>query len=393
MSAATIIAQAFGEDAIEDIYGEVLGICMSTDERNKVQVSASSLRKAYYRRALEFHPDKQTGKPSEEVKMAKLKFQAVSVAYNILCDDDKRKLYDETGELDDGDDDGDGLSNNNKSGSNLWKEYFQTMFGKVTTNDIDAFTESYKCSEEEEKDVLKYYRQFEGNVDKMLECVMCSDAVDTQRWVEDYIQPAIERGDVEDYLENMKYKCDGTGRDDDEDEDGVENDEVDDLGDDDDDEDFDDEGDEDDDEETETEDEQDDEQDKRSPKRRRIDKSKSNTNASQKTKRSSKSPSRKNTKQKSTTRTKTTTKTTRKKKKNDSPAVSQDLIAAIRGRAGGGGGFGSVLAGLEERYAPKKKGKGKQKKKAQAQAQQYEDIPDDEFEKIQKRIDARRKGK
>ena len=67
--------------------------------------------------------------------------------------------------------------------------------------------------------------------------------------------------------------------------------------------------------------------------------------------------------------------------------MSDDLIAAIRGRASGGGqGFGGILAGLEERYAPKNsKKKGKKKK--------TEDIPDDEFEKIQKRLDAKRKSR
>ena len=76
------------------------------------------------------------------------------------------------------------------------------------------------------------------------------------------------------------------------------------------------------------------------------------------------------------------------KKKNKESAVSEDLVAAIRGRSGARQqqGSGSILDRLEERYAPKSKSKPTNKKKAA-----MEDIPDDEFEKIQKRLDAQRK--
>ena len=48
----------------------------------------------------------------------------------------------------------------------------------TTADIIDAFEVKYKCSDEEEQDVLKYYTQFEGNLNKMLECVMLSSDAD-----------------------------------------------------------------------------------------------------------------------------------------------------------------------------------------------------------------------
>lgn len=307
MSATTIVSEAFGSDA--NLYTEVLQL------PSEESATPSQLRKAYYRQALKYHPDKQNGKSEDEVKDANAKFQAISVAYTILSDDNRRKIYDETGEMDDSDE---GLDQSN---TDAWKDYFKNIFGKVTTADIDKFSESYKCSEDEQKDVLKYYSQFNGNLKKMLECVMCSDEIDKKRWVEDYIKPSIERDEVEDYMEEIKRTL------------GDESCSVDDCGD-----------------ETETENEDSDEGE--AVKRTKATKRK-------------KKPQPKS----------------RKKTKTKKSEISEDLIASIRGRSGRGQGFGSVLAGLEERYSSK----GKSKKSPDM------DIPDDEFARIQQRLESKRK--
>ena len=342
MSATTIIFEAFGPDA--NLYTAVLQLPSDESE----SVTPSQLRKAYYRQALKYHPDKQNGKSSEEVNDAKRKFQAISVAYSILSDDDRRKTYDESGEMDDSDE---GLDPSN---TDAWKDYFKGIFGKVTTADIDKFTESYKCSEEEEADVLKYYTQFKGDLDKMLECVMCSNDIDKKRWVKDYIQPAIEKRDVEDYVEQIKKTL---GDDDSEDSDSDEK-----------------EGPGGDDSSTDTETEEEEEG--------------VNGNGGKKGKKRKTATA---TKPKGTTRKAATKPKKKQKSKKNDNAISEDLIAAIRGKSGGQG-FGGVLAGLEERYATK----GKLKKGGRKQApvdDDIPDIPDDEFEKIQKRLDAQRKRK
>ena len=317
MSAATIIEQAFGEDA--NLYTTVLNL-----PNKGPSITASQLRKAYYRQALKYHPDKQAENSDVVAKEAKLKFQAISVAYSILSDEERRTLYDESGEMDDTDEMG-------GENTDEWTSYFKGIFGKVTTSDIDRFAESYKCSEEEEKDVLKYYTQFKGDLDKMLECVMCSDDIDKKRWVEDYIKPAIQKEMVADFMTTVEntlgdHSSEGDNSKEDSDE-------------------------------TETEDDSDDGK-KASSKKRKVA-------AKVKTAKPS-------------------------KKKNKEPAVSEDLVAAIRGRSGARQqqGSDSILDRLEERYAPKSKSKSTKKKKAA-----MEDIPDDEFEKIQKRLDAQRKRK
>lgn len=155
--------------------------------------SPSQLRKAYYKQAKQYHPDKNKSND------AKLKFQAVSWAYSVLKDPTKREEYNKDGIIPHDDDDG-----TNEESKNSWKDYFDTIFGKLSTDDIDSFAEKYKMSEEEEKDVLENYVKFKGNLKKMLGFVMLSEERDVTRWIEDYIQPAIEKNEVENFEETLR---------------------------------------------------------------------------------------------------------------------------------------------------------------------------------------------
>src|ERR687883_113162 len=65
---------------------EVLGV--------KPNATADEIRTAYRKLAKEFHPDLNPGKPSAEAR-----FKAVSAAYDILSDPEKRGRYDR-GEID-----------------------------------------------------------------------------------------------------------------------------------------------------------------------------------------------------------------------------------------------------------------------------------------------------
>jgi DnaJ homolog subfamily C member 9 len=184
--AADILEAAFGRET--DLY-QILKVPRDA--------TPAQLRKAYYRSSLQCHPDKVSGKESQ--------FHALTVAYHILKDPETRASYDETGELIDPDDDeNDPFSRKNSDSFEAMKNYFSAIFGNVTTSKIDAFAEKYKCSEEEQADVLKYYVQFQGHSGKMLENVMLSSEPDVHRWIEDYIQPAIQSKQIPDYLPQMR---------------------------------------------------------------------------------------------------------------------------------------------------------------------------------------------
>ena len=60
--------------------------------------SAEQIKRAYRKLAMRYHPDKNAGDGA-----AKERFQAISEAYTLLADPEKRAFYDETGELDEAD--------------------------------------------------------------------------------------------------------------------------------------------------------------------------------------------------------------------------------------------------------------------------------------------------
>ena len=190
MSATETITSVFGDDA--NLYTSVLGM-----SEFGPTVPQANIRKAYYRQCLIFHPDKQdvTELTQEEMLSAKAKFQAINATYNILSNEESRRKYDEKGKLDDDCDEFD------------WKEqysYFRNLTVEELENLISSTSEQFKGSDEEEKDVLKYYNLYEGDLNKCVQSVMCSNALDKLRWVKEFILPAVERGEITYYKENME---------------------------------------------------------------------------------------------------------------------------------------------------------------------------------------------
>jgi len=111
-------ATAEGSSAVKDMeYYEVLGVA--------ADASSGQIKKAYYISARKYHPDKN---PSEE---AKVKFQAIGEAYQVLSDKKLRKVYDKEGK--------DGLSGDRTEvavGNVDPSLVFTFLFGNDSFNDI-----------------------------------------------------------------------------------------------------------------------------------------------------------------------------------------------------------------------------------------------------------------
>jgi len=142
---AQLLEDAFGD---KSIY-EILNIPKDADD--------DAIKKAYRKLALKYHPDK-----GGDAKM----FQALSLAHSILSDPEKRKIYDQTGELD-----GDESSRDFDS----WYEYFRNLFPKITVSDIDKYGKTYVGSQEEVVDVIAAYEQHSGNLKKIMECAIFAE--------------------------------------------------------------------------------------------------------------------------------------------------------------------------------------------------------------------------
>ncbi|PFX19374.1 dnaJ homolog subfamily C member 9-like [Stylophora pistillata] len=143
-----------------DLY-EVLRLTKSASE--------SEIKRAYRKKSLEVHPDRV---PEAEKASATEKFQLLSRVYSVLSDQDKRALYDESGEVDD-----DVVVQERD-----WDAYWRLLFQKITMKDITEFEKNYKGSEEEVNDLRSAYLDYEGDMDTILENVLCSTIGDYERF-------------------------------------------------------------------------------------------------------------------------------------------------------------------------------------------------------------------
>ncbi|MFS7899721.1 putative chaperone protein AtJ6 [Helianthus anomalus] len=171
------------------------------DEQNQINPSSSTslyeilgvektasqqdIKKAYHKLALRLHPDKN---PDDE--NAKEKFQQLQKVVSILGDEDKRALYDQTGCVDDDVADlaGDLVQN--------LKDFFRSMYKKVTEADIEEFEASYRGSETEKTDLIDLYKKYKGHMNRLFCSMLCSDPkLDSHRF-KDILDDAISSGEL-----------------------------------------------------------------------------------------------------------------------------------------------------------------------------------------------------
>ncbi|KAK3006266.1 hypothetical protein RJ639_017466 [Escallonia herrerae] len=145
--------------------------------------SQQEIKKAYYKLALRLHPDKNP----DDVE-AKEKFQQLQKVISILGDEEKRVLYDQTGCVDDADLAGDVVQN--------LKEFFRTMYKKVTEADIEEFEANYRGSDSEKNDLIDLYKKCKGNMNRLFCSMLCSDTkLDSHRF-KDLLDEAIATGEL-----------------------------------------------------------------------------------------------------------------------------------------------------------------------------------------------------
>jgi len=133
----------------------------------KKDATHEEIRKAYRSLVFKIHPDKNKDDPE-----ASSKFANINKAYKILSNEETRKLYDETGEYDEG--------NEGPIDIQDTLNYFRKIY---SPKDIENFEEKYIGSLEEEEDLKNYYIENNGNITKILECIPCSKNEDVERFI------------------------------------------------------------------------------------------------------------------------------------------------------------------------------------------------------------------
>jgi len=187
--------------------------------------SESDLRSAYKKAALRFHPDRANANNNSSDNNndgdTTLKFQAVSAAYQVLMDEKQRAAYDATGRVLEEHDDDTSSSDSDEGNQQKvprrkqkrprnqkqqqWEDFFHSIFNEIisTGSQHENNAKVYSGSVQEYHDVLKYYNMCKGNMQKVLECVAHATQEDISRWRKDIIDPAIYRGEVDDFLTNV----------------------------------------------------------------------------------------------------------------------------------------------------------------------------------------------
>ncbi|NWH57099.1 DNJC9 protein, partial [Geococcyx californianus] len=156
------------------------------------EAAPAEIRRAYRRVSLSVHPDRAAPRDKEE---ATRRFQILSKAYAVLSDAEQRAVYDEQGTVDE---EAEALR-----GEQDWCEYWRLLFKKITVKDIEDFEKHYKGSEEELADIKAAYVDFEGDMGRIMESVLCADYTDEQR-IRKIIEKAIDSGEVPSYKAFVK---------------------------------------------------------------------------------------------------------------------------------------------------------------------------------------------
>lgn len=117
--------------------------------------SATDIKKGYRTMALKLHPDHNNSPTAKE------DFQQLTKVYQVLCDENKRRMYDKHGAFEEDD-------------SETFDEsyaYWRNVFPEITVKDIDEFEKTYVGSAMEDEDIIANFTKYKGDMNRVVQCV------------------------------------------------------------------------------------------------------------------------------------------------------------------------------------------------------------------------------
>uniref|UniRef100_A0A7M5UVM1 J domain-containing protein n=2 Tax=Clytia hemisphaerica TaxID=252671 RepID=A0A7M5UVM1_9CNID len=171
-------------DEVEKHFGNR---CLYAALSLEKEADEKQIKRAYHKFSLLCHPDRSS---EDKKETNKVRFQILSKIHSVLSDKEKRAVYDETRELSDESD----IFTQNKD----WESYWRVLFKKVSKKDIEEFEAEYKHSDREAQDLKQCYVEFEGDMEQIMDNIMCSTFEDEERFCE-LIRKWISDGEVPEY--------------------------------------------------------------------------------------------------------------------------------------------------------------------------------------------------
>jgi len=170
--------------------------------------SEDEIKKAYYKKAKECHPDKNNGKKSKE-------FINLSFAYSILSNKDKRNRYDKTGDTNEYDED--------QMVTNIIVQQFASILSAeniniTTTNIFEVIVSSAKENQKKIRmeinktnKLIQRYHEAEKRIkgkDDFFKQIINSQRINLERNIEN-MKREFELGNkIIDFVKNYEYKTD-----------------------------------------------------------------------------------------------------------------------------------------------------------------------------------------
>ncbi|KAJ1017742.1 hypothetical protein NDA16_005061 [Ustilago loliicola] len=171
------------------------------------EATQEEIKKAYKKLALKFHPDKVlSNSASAGAEDAIQQFQKIGFAYAVLSDEVRRRKFDNTGSTKE-------LMFGEGDADFDWNEYFKELWtGEVSRQTLDDFKKKYQNSDEEKQDILEAYEETEGDLEGIFERVPCCEFLADENRFVTIIDEAIKEGDIKETPKWKRSKKDESGR-------------------------------------------------------------------------------------------------------------------------------------------------------------------------------------
>lgn len=155
------------------------------------------IKQSFRRLSLLYHPDKGG---NEE------KFKCICIAYQILSNDNKKHIYDETLNVDEAYNDDEVLNDDN---IDFWYNFYRHIFPKISIEKIEIYQNTYKSLSDYIDDIYYGYEKVQGDMKLIQEYILFMEDETYENDINDVINiidNGIQQGILQSYEQYQQFK-------------------------------------------------------------------------------------------------------------------------------------------------------------------------------------------